>query len=300
MTRIVAIGECMVEMAPTGRAGEFQMGFAGDTMNTAWYLRRLLPEADRVDYLTAIGTDAVSDQMLAFLADAGIGTAHVFRRDDLTVGLYMIQLAGGERGFSYWRSQSAARTLARDSSALTRALADAQVAFFSGITLAILPADDRSRLLGALKQFRGNGGEVVFDPNLRPRLWQSSDMMMAAVMQAASVSDTVLPSYEDEATWFGDADPAATAARYADSGARMVVVKNGSGPVTCCENGMVNQHDAANVTKVVDTTAAGDSFNAAFLATRLGGQATPQAIDAACRLAAKVVQSRGALIAGIC
>jgi 2-dehydro-3-deoxygluconokinase len=297
VTRIVAIGECMVEMAPTGRAGEFHMGFAGDTMNTAWYLRRLLPETDRVDYLTAIGTDTVSEQMLAFLADAGIGTAHVFRRDDLTVGLYLIQLSGGERSFSYWRGESAARTLARDAGALTRALAGAQVAYFSGITLAILPDDDRDRLLGALRAFREGGGEVVFDPNLRPRLWQAPETMLAAVMQAAALSDIVLPSFEDEASWFGDADPLATAARYADRGARTVVVKNGPGPVLAWDNGVTSELEPVSIARVVDTTAAGDSFNAGFLAARLGGQPVPEAIAAACALAAKVVQSRGALIA---
>ncbi|TKA96061.1 sugar kinase, partial [Cereibacter changlensis] len=111
--RFVALGEAMVEMAPTGEPGTFAMGFAGDTLNTAWYLRRALPGWS-VDYATCIGTDAVSDRMLGFLEDAGIGVGHVARLAERTVGLYLIELRDGERSFSYWRGQSAARLLARD------------------------------------------------------------------------------------------------------------------------------------------------------------------------------------------
>ena len=120
----------MVEMAPTDVAGTYKMGFAGDTMNTAWYLRRLLGTDHQVDYFSAVGTDSASDQMLDFLEGAGIGTDHIARSANRTVGLYMIQLSEGERSFSYWRGQSAARTLAQDDTLLENALMGADVAFF--------------------------------------------------------------------------------------------------------------------------------------------------------------------------
>jgi 2-dehydro-3-deoxygluconokinase len=299
VSRIVSIGECMVELAPTGDAGTFRMGFAGDTMNTAWYLRRRLPGGGAggwaVDYLTAVGTDGVSDRMVAFLAETGIGTGHIARRVDRTVGLYLIELgAGGERSFAYWRGQSAARTLASDPAALAVALGGARVAYLSGITLAILPEDDRARLLAALAAFRAGGGTVAFDPNLRPRLWPSGDAMCAAVMQAAAVADIALPSFEDEARWFGDADPAATLARY--GGVATVVVKDGAGPVLWRDGAETGQHATAPVAEVVDTTAAGDSFNAGFLAARLTGAATAAAVSAGAALAARVIAGRGALV----
>jgi len=210
MTRIVAIGECMVEMAPDATEGQFCLGYAGDTLNTAWYLRRLLGAGDRVDYFTAVGNDGISDNMINFLQQAGIGTTCILRRDDKGVGLYMIQLQDGERSFSYWRSDSAARTLAADPVPLQAALDNADLAYFSGITLPILPPADRARLLIALRRFRSGGGIVVFDPNLRPKLWASPDEMTKTVMQAAAVSDIALPSYDDEAHWFGDDSPEAT------------------------------------------------------------------------------------------
>ena len=293
MTRIVCIGECMVEMAPTGADGTYRMGFAGDTMNTAWYLRRQMP-GGAVDYLTAVGTDAVSDAMVAFLGAAGIGTAQVQRRADRTVGLYLIQLAGAERSFAYWRGQSAARTLAEDAAALDDALTGADIAYLSGITLAILPEADRVTLLSALARLRRGGGRVVFDPNLRPALWSSPDEMTRAVTEAAEVADIVLPSFEDEAQWFGDASPEATALRY--GGAGLVVVKNGPGEIVTRQDDTITAHPAVKASRIVDTTAAGDSFNAGFLAAHLAGSPLSEAIRAGADLAARVIGHRGALM----
>lgn len=295
MTRVVSIGECMVELAPQAGADLYRIGFAGDTLNTAWYLRRLLPEA-QIDYLTAVGTDAISDQMVAFLQHSGIGTAHVARRAGLTVGLYMIQLSGAERSFAYWRGQSAARTLAADPAALTRALEGADLAYISGITLAILGREDRQTLLTALQDFRAKGGKVAFDPNLRPRLWTSPEEMRQAITDAAACADIVLPSFEDEAQWFGDASPEATARRYAGAGVACVVVKNGGGEMLTLREGAFLPHPCKPVADIVDTTAAGDSFNAGFLAAWLGDAPLAQAVAAGADLAGQVIRQRGALV----
>lgn len=295
MTRIISIGEAMVEMAPLADNTTFQMGFAGDTMNTAWYLRRLLPDAT-IDFCSAVGTDEISNSMVDFLDDAGLGTAHVFRRTDRSCGLYMIQLTNAERSFSYWRSDSAARTLACDPGPLRDAVSGADFAYFSGITIAILPQSDRAVLLGVLNDFRADGGTVVFDPNLRPRLWQDTDEMRSAVMAAAGVSDVVLPSYEDEAAWFDDATPTDTARRYQAAGAYTVIVKNGADQITALENNQLSQHEITPVTGIIDTTAAGDSFNAGFMASVTAGNSLNMSIESGANLSAKVIQSRGALV----
>lgn len=296
--RIVAAGEAMVEMAPTGAApGTYAMGFAGDTLNTAWYLRRLLGAAWSVDYATALGTDAVSDRMLAFLAAAGLGTAHVERRQDRTPGLYLIELTGAERSFAYWRGQSAARLLAADPARLDRAFAAAGLVYVSGISLAVLEGAGRDNLLSALARVRQAGTLIAFDPNLRPRLWESGDVMRATIMQAAALADIALPSHDDEATHFGDASPEATAARYAGAGARVVVVKNGAGDVVALSPAGPLRRPARQVADVVDTTAAGDSFNAGFLTALLEGADMPAAVDRGARVAARVIAARGALVA---
>lgn len=293
--RIVSIGECMVEMAPAAD-GLYAMGFAGDTFNTAWYLRQLLPHVP-VDYLTAIGTDALSDRLFGFMAAEGIGTGHILRRADRTLGLYLIRVENGERSFSYWRSTSAARTLADAATPLDHALEGAGLAYLSGITLAILDPAARDRLLTALAQARDNGTRIAFDPNIRPALWSDPDAMRAALMRAAAGADVVLPSFEDEARWFGDADPQATARRYQAAGTALVVVKNGPGAVVTAKGPALTNHPLPGpVARPVDTTAAGDSFNAGFLAAHLTCLPLAQAVRNGATLAARVIAAPGALV----
>ncbi|MFN3721564.1 MAG: sugar kinase [Paracoccaceae bacterium] len=296
---LLSIGECMVELASTA-SGDYARGFAGDTFNTAWYARRLLPADWTVAYGSCIGTDAVSDEMATFIAGEGIDTTVLRRLPDRTVGLYMISLRDGERSFSYWRGQSAAKCLAEDPDWLASTLHGRSIIHFSAITLAILSPDHRHALCAALGLARANGSQIAFDTNLRPRLWNGADDMRAGVMLGASVADIVLPSFDEETALWGDQTAEDTIARYRTAGATRVVVKDGSGPVTLWSQGHgIRQHTATPVDQVVDTTAAGDSFAGGFLAHLAMGQTDDFAVEKAMALAAKVIQARGALVPGI-
>ncbi len=293
--RVVSVGECMMELAPAEAPGQFTSGFAGDTFNTAWYLNRLAPDW-QVDFLTAVGSDPMSDSLVGFCEAAGIGAAHIRRVTDRTVGLYLISLQDGERSFSYWRGQSAARLLAEDRDALATAFTGADVIYLSGITLAILEGAGRDVLFDALSAARAAGSKVVFDPNLRPRLWPNVEEMCAAVAQAGEYSDIILPSFEDEATFFGDADPHATLERWRATGASTVIVKNGEGTMLFQDDTAHGQVSPVQVGAVVDTTAAGDSFNAGFMAAYFAGTPCADAMRAGATVAAQVIQGRGALV----
>ncbi|MGB5556836.1 MAG: sugar kinase [Paracoccaceae bacterium] len=293
--RFASIGECMVEMAPAAKADEFKLGFAGDTFNTAWYVKALAP-AWQSRFVSRVGQDTVSDQMLAMMAQAGIDTDHVLRSPDRSVGLYMIFLNGGERSFSYWRDRSAARLLAQDHNLLAAAIEDADTVYFTGITLAILDGAGRKTLLDVMQAVRAAGKTVIFDSNLRPRLWGSAPEMTDTIMQAAAVSDIVLPSFDDEAVHFGDANPAATRDRYRDAGATTVVVKNGAGEIHYLRDGEVGSVVPAAALQVVDTTSAGDSFNAGLLVGLHRSENTERAIHFASDIARHVIGHKGALV----
>lgn len=291
----LSVGECMVELSPGGDG--FRMGFAGDTFNTAWYARRLLGADWTVGYVSCVGTDAISDRMLAMMQGAGIDTDTVRRVPDRTVGLYLIQLDDGERSFAYWRGESAARMLADDPGWLDDALGRADVVFYSGITLAILPGAARDAFCAALARARARGATTVFDTNMRARLWPGPKAMRAGIAQGAAEADIVLPSFDEEQAAFGDATPRAVAARYHAAGARLVVVKNGPGEILVSDrDGGAFGFTPEPVAQVVDTTAAGDSFDAAFLAAHLQGQGLRQAVARGADLAGRVVQARGALV----
>lgn len=299
MKRFLCIGECMVELAQTG-PGMYRRGFAGDTFNTAWYARHLLPEGWRVGYVSAAGVDAASEEMAAFMEGEGIDTSTLRRVDDRTVGLYMISLDHGERSFSYWRGQSAARALADDAAWLAETLGGADVLYFSGITLAILEPERREALCAALSDARAGGATVAFDTNLRPRLWPGEASMREGMRLGASVADIVLPSFDEEEGLFGDGSPEDTVARYSALGARVVAVKNGGGDLTLWTGTEGTRIiPAVPVARPVDTTAAGDSFGAGFVAGVATGAAAEDAAAQAMALAAQVIQERGALARGI-
>lgn len=166
---LVSIGECMVELAPVDLSGQYQKSFAGDTLNTLWYIQQLSP-AWNTHFVSRVGQDQISDDMVAMMSRGGIRTRYVQRSEDRSVGLYMISLNDGECSFNYWRSQSAARQLADKPELINAALKEANVLFFSGITLAILEPKPRAVFFHALEQARNAGKTIAFDPNLRPRL----------------------------------------------------------------------------------------------------------------------------------
>lgn len=293
---ILSIGEAMVELSKIDSHGHWKVGIAGDTLNTAWYLRRLLPTDWHVSYFTRVGTGEFSQMMVDFLNSEGIGTENVGRDDRREIGLYAISLHDGERSFSYWRENSAARLLADDSTALTNAISQAEIAYLSGITVAILPDEGRSALIQAMREARSKGTRIIFDPNLRPRLWSDTRTMCDGIKAVAAESNLILPSFDDESEYFGDSDPEATISRYLGLGTEQVIVKAGGGAIHFGGNQGAGVIDDLQRMTPVDTTSAGDSFNAGFLAAQLQHADIEEAIRAGHQLSSRVIMHHGALV----
>ncbi|WIJ24828.1 sugar kinase [Devosia sp. RR2S18] len=293
--RFVSIGECMIEMSG-GEDRLYRLGYAGDTLNTAWYMRALLGEDWSVDYFTGLGQDRYSGDIRAFLEANRIGTRHIRTVPERRPGLYMIHQEGGDRHFTYWRDTSAAKLLAEDKNALHAAVEGAAMVYFSGITLAILAPRARGRLLGSIVKARDNGARIAFDTNLRPALWSSPRVMASVLTAAASLCDIVLPTHTDEAPLFGDRSIDNTADRYLELGVEEVVVKDGPGEAliaTATDRVRVAPTPARSV---VDATGAGDSFNGGYLSARLAGKSLVEAAEAGHRVAGIVIEHKGALI----
>lgn len=291
--RIICAGEAMAELRPLSGGG-FATGFAGDTFNTAVYLRRLW--AGSVGYVTRIGRDPLSEGFLASARAEGIDLGGVVRDMSRNLGIYALQVdATGERSFFYWRDRSAARLLFQDEGDLT-ALEGADVLFLSGITLAILSPDARTALIGRLAVLRARGMRLAFDSNYRPLLWEDADTARAVIGAMWRLTDFALPSVDDEMALFGDQDAGAVLARLRSWGCREGALKCGAaGPLPMDPGAAVPSGLNAEGT-VVDTTAAGDGFNAGWLAARLMGRTGAEAMTLGHRVALRVVAQPGAIV----
>lgn len=291
--RLVSIGEAMVELAPEGD-DRYRQGFAGDCFNTVWHMGHLLADKARCGFVTTLGTDRFSERFVREMQADGLDTSGIMRDETRTMGLYLIELDGAERSFHYWRKDSAARRLADDPTALERALADAALVHVSGITLAILDAPGRDRLFSALRSLRQKGAIVTFDPNVRPKLWASAEECRETLLRMLGLTDIALPSFDDEAALWGDAEPEATLQRMAALGIAEAVVKDGSKPVHVLSEGTISSFETPPVHALRDTTGAGDSFNAGYLAGRCLGRDMAGAVALGQRLSGIVIGHLGA------
>jgi 2-dehydro-3-deoxygluconokinase len=297
MIRVVAVGECMVELT---RRDERTMGlgYAGDTANTAVYLKRLGGDEAEVRFVTAVGDDQLSASLQAHLAAEGI-----LVEPQVVAGaspaLYVVNTdSAGERTFSYYRDSSPVRQLFADGvlSSHAAALASADVVYFSAITLQLLTVDGRQRFLDLVETARGRGARIAFDSNYRVRGWPSREAAVEAVEAAARVTDIALPSLADEQLLHPGSTVDDVIARYRAAGADEVVVKDGAEPTHVWTEGGLQRFDCDVHPAPLDTTGAGDSFNAAYLFARVSGRPVPEAVRAAQALAAYVIGHPGAIV----
>jgi 2-dehydro-3-deoxygluconokinase len=299
---VYAIGECMIELQKRtqDQGATMDYRFGGDTLNTAVYMARLLdPAVARVAYVTGLGVDGMSAEMAAAWEREGIDTASVLRLEDRLPGIYMIETdPDGERRFHYWRRDSAARhwLAAPGAEQVLAQLAEARMVYLSGISLAILAPGDRDLLIATLARCRAAGGKVVFDNNYRPRLWESADTAREVYERMFAHADIALLTLDDDVALYGQDDVRDVIERTRTLGVGEVVVKRGAASAVVWHDGHIHEVAPEPVKDVIDTTAAGDSFGAAYMAARLAGQGPEAAARAGHRLAGTVIRHRGAII----
>lgn len=276
----------------------FRKDFAGDTYNSAVYAKRW-NESLRVSYFTALGTDPISEEMLCQWASKGLDCGYVLRSKERLPGIYSINVDdAGERSFTYWRENSAARIV-------MQLLKEQQSGFFadgfdyvyvSGISFAILDDADKQRLLDLLLSLQSDGAKIAYDPNYRAKMWASREHACHWNNAIYAVADVIFPGIEDHEDMYGHQNRVEILEFLAKFGEKEVVLKAGDDGVY----GYVGANQVAHRPFVpaqvqVDSTAAGDSFAGTYLAARAERRDIEQAIVASMGVAGFVVQHQGAI-----
>ncbi|MFE0508432.1 sugar kinase [Streptomyces sp. NPDC058964] len=295
MTRVLCVGECMLELTHLDSTTA-RLGVAGDTYNTAVYLRRvahLLHAETEVGYLTGLGTDEYSAGIRTRWMAEGV-TDRSLPVQDRMPGLYTVRVdENGERRFAYWRSDSAARTLFAGTDWAEHITGD--LIHLSGITVQIASPSARRALSARLRKLRREGALVSFDTNYRPAGWDSPRTAADVMDRFAALADIVFASWDDETALHDSPTPDAAAHRLAALGPREVIVKTGADGAHLLTGSQLHHTPAAVPARVLDTTAAGDAFAGAYLAARITGTAPAEALTTAHQVAAVVVAHPGAI-----
>ncbi|MBV1908048.1 MAG: sugar kinase [Kangiellaceae bacterium] len=294
---VAIIGECMIEIS--GQPfGTLNQNYGGDSMNTAIYLKKMAKDIS-ISFVSSMGTDSLSQAMINKWQANGVDTQFVLVNENKHAGLYMIENdENGERTFHYWRNDSAAKYMVQHSgfNKVINRLREFNAVYLSGISLAILPSQDQLELLNQLQQLSSHGVKIIFDSNYRPSLWTSETECKDTMQKVFSICDLALVTLEDENLLWNDATVAHCQQRLHDLGVKELVVKDGENGAYHSQEGVVTYQSTEKISSVVDTTSAGDSFNAGFLSQWLQGNKPKQCLKVGNALAGQVIQKKGAIV----
>jgi 2-dehydro-3-deoxygluconokinase len=296
VTRVAVLGECMIELSHLDET-TLTLAYGGDVYNCAVGLARWGTD---VTFVTRVGDDAHSDRMVAAWRAEGIDTSLVDHVPGHAPGLYVIRTdPDGERSFTYWRSASPARLILADDDDADRVregLAGVDWLLLSGVTLSLLGDGAHDRLLALLDALRATGTRIAFDTNFRPAGWPDAATARRRMDDVLARTLLALPTLEDEQALRGNRDGAEDAARrLRDLGAAEVTVKLGADGALVLAGDAAERVPAQPGVEVVDTTGAGDAFDAGYLHARIAGAPPADAAREGARLAAATIGHRGAI-----
>jgi 2-dehydro-3-deoxygluconokinase len=300
MKNIFLFGECMIELMTASEdklSKTLKQSFAGDVFNTAVYLKRTFSDI-KVHLVTAVGKDNFSQDMIQYFKSEDISTDLVFQSETKIPGLYSIQLDDvGERSFTYWRNDSAARQVMQDiDENAMKVLSEGDMFFFSGISLAVIEPEARTAFWNMIDQLKSADVNIVFDPNYRARMWDTPEQAKEQFEQAFSYSDILLPGVDDFEQLYGLTTSEQVYDFCKPYKFDELIIKNGEAGIFCYVNELAYQFDITPVNNVVDTTSAGDSFNGVYLGARAKGFSLSEAVELASKSAAFVIQHHGAIV----
>ena len=292
---VITFGEAMMLLVadrpgPLEQAQAFYKRTAGAETNVAIGLARL---GLKVAWASRLGTDSMGRYLLAAMTGEGIDCSHVVCDPSQRTGFQFKGRVtdGSDPPVEYHRKGSAASHMG---------VADIDAAWLVGArhlhATGVFAAVSASTLQAAVKTMdlmRGAGRSVSFDPNLRPSLWATPELMRSAINDLATRADWVLPGLEEGRFLTGEDSAEGIARFYRARGAKLVVVKLGSAGAYFAHAEGCGHVPGFPVAEVVDTVGAGDGFAVGVISALLEGLSVPQAVRRGAWIGARAVQVLG-------
>jgi 2-dehydro-3-deoxygluconokinase len=293
---VVTLGEAMAMFvaAQTGDLAEvesFTKRIAGAELNVAIGLARL---GLNVGWVSRIGNDSFGRFTLQQLAKEGVNAQRVTVDGRYPTGFQLKSknTDGTDPSVEYFRKGSAANHLStadfdRDYFAGARHL------HLSGVAAA-LSAESLELCHFAAAEMRAQGKTISFDPNLRPVLWSSRELMIEQLNKLACAADWVLPGLKEGQILTGQSTSEGIADFYLERGVQAVIIKTGpEGAWFKTAAGDQAAVPAVKVTNVVDTVGAGDGFAVGTLSALLEGKTLLQAVQRGNKIGSLAIQAIG-------
>ncbi|MDH5441819.1 MAG: sugar kinase [Candidatus Bathyarchaeota archaeon] len=300
--QVVGIGEVLIdfiatEPVPYTEATHFMKCFGGAPMNTLVGIARLGISSGAI---TAVGGDPFGKFLINELKRNGVDTSRVVvkERTRTTITFVANEPLTGERTFIFYRKPWVRGT---SDSSLTpedidyEYISKAKILHISGFSLSQDPS--RRASLSAVRHARKSGVKISFDPTLRSDVWNSENTLRRTYSKMLKLSDIATFSREEAEFILETSDPRKAAEKALRYGVEIVGIKLGSeGAYVKTKEGIDVSAPAFKV-KAVDTTGAGDGWNAALIVGLCRGWKPERCVKIANAVGALVVTKHGAITA---
>jgi len=291
---VCSIGEAMIEISNI-KNSLYNQSFAGDTLNFCNYLDKKKLNAF---FLSAIGKSEINQSLLDFVKSKKISTKYIKKINQFEVGLYLIKNKdNGEKQFFYWRDESAAKHYFNniDFLNLYKELKNFDYIYFSGITLSIIHISKLNNFIKLLNLLKSKKIKIVFDFNIRPSRWNKKNLniFLDSVLKFV---DICFLSGEDMNYWKNKNDIKSYEQIVRKYKLKHSIFRKNAKFTYVFLNKTRYVFKNKLLKRVVDTSGAGDGFNAAYLSNFIVNNDPVLALKAGSSLGSKIVMKKGAIV----
>jgi 2-dehydro-3-deoxygluconokinase len=294
-TKICSIGECMIEITNTYN-NNFQQSFAGDTLNFCSYLNK---KNFNVDYLSSVGKSEINKDFFNLLKSKKISKKLIHIHPHNETGLYLIKNdKNGEKNFYYWRDNSAAKNYLNELNykKLEIILKKYHYIYFSGITLSIISKNKQKDFCNLIKKLKEYNVKIIFDLNIRIKRWPNKKHLNASINLFLPFIDILFSTGEDIKNWKNNDNLSFFNKLIKSNKINHAIFRKNASLNYAILNDQIYKITNKVHKMIVDSSGAGDGYNAAYISEFLTSGDVYRSLQASHLLGSKIVMKKGAII----